>query len=85
MAQGLATIATAFALTSLVVAVVRGMPLGGPAAYLTVLFVVRGVLALVGERVAAAAGTSVSGALREQLLGRWLEATTEDGPLRPRR
>ena len=80
VAQGLATIATAFALTSLVVAVVRGMPLGGPAAYLAVLFVVRGVLALVGEQVAAAAGTSVSGALREQLLGRWLEATTEDRP-----
>jgi ATP-binding cassette subfamily C protein CydD len=79
-AQGAATIATAFALSSLVVAVVRGMPLGDPAAYLAVLFVLRGALALVGERLAAAAGTSVSGALREQLLTRWLDETADDRP-----
>jgi ATP-binding cassette subfamily C protein CydD/ATP-binding cassette subfamily C protein CydCD len=80
VAQGVATIATAFALSSLVVAVVRGMPLGHPAAYLALLFGVRGVLALVGERVAAAAGTTVSGALREQLLTRWLDVAAEDRP-----
>jgi ATP-binding cassette subfamily C protein CydD/ATP-binding cassette subfamily C protein CydCD len=79
-AQGVATIATAFALSSLVVAVVRGMPLGRPAAYLVVLFVFRGALALAGEQLAAAAGTSVSGALREQLLARWLDATADDRP-----
>ena len=80
VAQGVATIATAFALSSLVVAVVRGMPLGRPAAYLALLFVLRGALALTGERMAAAAGTSVSSAVREQLLTRWLDTTADDRP-----
>ncbi|TPG17956.1 thiol reductant ABC exporter subunit CydD [Pedococcus bigeumensis] len=80
VAQGAATIGTAFALSSVVVAVVKGMPLGHPAAYLALLFVFRGTLALAGERVAAAAGTSVSGALREQLLSRWLAQTADERP-----
>jgi ATP-binding cassette subfamily C protein CydD len=80
VAQGVATIGTAFALSSLVVAVVRGMPLGHPAAYLALLFGVRGLLALVGERVATSAGTTVSAALREQLLARWLSVTADDRP-----
>jgi ATP-binding cassette subfamily C protein CydD/ATP-binding cassette subfamily C protein CydCD len=78
--QGVATIGTAFALSAVVVAVVRGMPLVHPAAYLAVLFVVRGVLALVGEQVAAAAGTTVAAAMRELLLARWLSATAEERP-----
>ena len=82
VAQGAATVATAFALSSLVVAVVRGAPLGGPAAYLVGLFVVRGLLTYAGERVAASAGTSVTAALREQLLRRWLTGGSTDTPTR---
>jgi ATP-binding cassette, subfamily C, bacterial CydD len=78
--QGVATIATAFALSSLVVAVVDGMPLGRPAAYLVALFALRGVLAMVGERVAASAGTTVSAALRERLLARWLQSSADERP-----
>jgi thiol reductant ABC exporter CydD subunit len=78
--QGVATIATAFALTSLVVAVVRGEPVARPAAYLVVVLLVRAVLSFVGETVAASAGTRVSSAVREQLLTRWLSAPAEDRP-----
>lgn len=74
VAQGVATVATAFALSSVVVAVVRGTPLGEPAAYLVGLFVVRGVLALTGERVAASAGAAVSAGARTRLLRHWAEA-----------
>ncbi len=78
--QGVATVATAFALSSLVVAVVRGTPLGVPAAYLAVLFAARGVLTYAGERVAAAAGVSVSAAVRERLLAHWLGRPAEGRP-----
>ncbi|KRF28166.1 thiol reductant ABC exporter subunit CydD [Phycicoccus sp. Soil802] len=80
VAQGVATIGTAFALSSLVVAVVRGAPVASAAAYLVVVMVARAVLSFVGETVAAAAGTTVSSALRERLLDRWLSAPAEDRP-----
>ena len=80
VAQGVATIATAFALTGVVVAVVRGEQLGAPAAYLAVLFVVRGVLSYAAERAAARAGTTVSAAVRERLLSRWLSSPAEARP-----
>ena len=80
VAQGVATIATAFALSALVVAVVRGEPVTPPAAYLVVVLVVRAVLSFVGETVAASAGTTVSSALREQLLTRWLTAPADARP-----
>lgn len=80
VAQGVATIGTAFALSSLVVAVVRAEPLTGPAAYLVVVLVVRAALSWAGETAAASAGTTVSGALREQLLARWLAAPADDRP-----
>jgi ATP-binding cassette subfamily C protein CydD/ATP-binding cassette subfamily C protein CydCD len=80
VAQGTATIATAFALSSLVVAVVDGMPLGRPAAYLLALFTVRGALAFLGERVAADSGATVSAALRERLLARWLASPADERP-----
>jgi ATP-binding cassette subfamily C protein CydD/ATP-binding cassette subfamily C protein CydCD len=80
VAQGVATIGTAFALSSLVVAVVRGDAVARPAAYLVVVLAVRAVLSLVGETVAASAGTTVSNALREQLLTRWLSVSAEERP-----
>jgi ATP-binding cassette subfamily C protein CydD len=77
---GTATIAMAFALAQLVVAVVDGAPLGGPAGWLAGLLVVRAGLAWVAERVAAWAGVEVSAALRERLLGRWLAVPAERRP-----
>jgi ATP-binding cassette subfamily C protein CydD/ATP-binding cassette subfamily C protein CydCD len=41
---------------------------------------VRAVLSFVGETVAASAGTTVSNALRERLLSRWLSTPAEDRP-----
>ena len=76
----MATIATAFPLSALVVAVVRDEPVVHAAAYLVVVLVVRAVLSFVGESVAASAGTTVSNALREQLLRRWLSVPAEQRP-----
>lgn len=78
--QGLATIAMAFALTRLVVAVVEGAALVVPAAWLAGLLVVRAALAWVAERVAAWAGVEVTAALRERLLAHWLRLPTERRP-----
>lgn len=78
--QGVATIATAFALTAVVVAVVEGMPVGRPGAWLAGLFVVRAALSWTSERVSAWAGARVSAALREQLLGAWLRADADRRP-----
>ncbi|WP_406832952.1 thiol reductant ABC exporter subunit CydD [Pedococcus sp. KACC 23699] len=80
VAQGVATVATAFALSAVVVAVVRGTPLGAPAAYLLALFVVRGLLALTGDRVAASAGATVSAGARTRLLRHWATAPVERRP-----
>ncbi|GAA2486830.1 thiol reductant ABC exporter subunit CydD [Terrabacter carboxydivorans] len=71
IATGLATIATAFALSAVVVAVVQGYDLASPLAWLLALFAVRAVLAAATEWVAAWAGVSVSSALRAALLRRW--------------
>ena len=59
VAQGVATIATAFALAALVVAVVRGSDLVGPALWTGALFAARGLLGAVSETVAARAGALV--------------------------
>jgi thiol reductant ABC exporter CydD subunit len=80
VAQGVATIATAFALAALVVAVVDGTGLGGPVAWLTGLLVVRAGLGWVSERVAAWAGVEVTAALRTVLLRRWLASSAEERP-----
>jgi ATP-binding cassette subfamily C protein CydD/ATP-binding cassette subfamily C protein CydCD len=80
VAQGVATVATAFALSGVVVAVVRGTPLAAPATGLAVLFVVRGLLALAAERVAASAGVAVSAGARGRLLRRWLAVPAERRP-----
>ncbi|NUO36723.1 MAG: thiol reductant ABC exporter subunit CydD, partial [Dermatophilaceae bacterium] len=68
---GVATIATAFALSAVVVAVVERGDLPQPIAWLLGLFVVRAVLAATTEWVAAWAGVSVSSALRAALLRTW--------------
>jgi thiol reductant ABC exporter CydD subunit len=78
--QGVATVAMAFALAALVVAVVDGSPLGVPAAWLAGLLGVRAALAWVAERVAAWAGVEVTAALRERLLDRWLSVPAEERP-----
>ncbi|QIM22215.1 thiol reductant ABC exporter subunit CydD [Phycicoccus sp. HDW14] len=80
VAQGAATIGTAFALAALVVAVVEGAGLGGPVAWLTGLLVVRAGLGWMSERVAAWAGVEVTAALRTVLLRRWLDAPAEQRP-----
>jgi ATP-binding cassette subfamily C protein CydD len=78
--QGVATIALAFALAALVVAVVEGTELRTPALWLAGLFAARAALAWVAERVAAWVGVEVTVALRERLLGRWLWAPAESRP-----
>ena len=77
---GLATLAGAFALTTLVVAVVRGEPILVPAVVTLGVFGVRGLLAALSERVAAWAGAEVSTQLRDQLLATWLARPAEERP-----
>ena len=82
IAQGATTIATAFALTGVVVALATDAPLGAALGWLIVLFVVRGLLTTIGEYAAARAGADVSTALRRRLLGAWTRAgrATSDDP-----
>ncbi|GAA5029627.1 hypothetical protein GCM10023258_26170 [Terrabacter aeriphilus] len=82
IAGGVATIASAFALSAVVVAVVDGTDLTGPLGWLLALFAVRAGLAAVTERVAAWAGVRVSSALRAALLRRW-GTLPEDARLEP--
>ncbi len=69
--QGVATIATAFALTGVVVAIARSADVRMPLTWLVVLFAARGLLAAAAEYVAARAGAVVSTALRARLLAAW--------------
>ncbi|MGL4177465.1 MAG: thiol reductant ABC exporter subunit CydD [Dermatophilaceae bacterium] len=80
VAQGVATIGLAFALTALVVAVVSDDDRTGPAIALAVLFASRAGLGWAGERAAAAAGVEVSSAVREALVIRWLHLPAERRP-----
>ena len=70
---GIATIASAFVISAVVVAVVGGGSLTTALVWLAALFVVRAGLAGVSEWVAAWAGVTVSTALRSALLRRWGE------------
>ena len=72
-ASGAATIATAFALTGVVVAIARSADLSTPLAWLALLFIARGLLAATTEYVAARAGARVSTALRRRLLAAWIQ------------
>ncbi len=71
VAQGVATIATAFALATLVVAVVRAEPLLVAALWTGVLFAVRAGLGALSEGIAARSGVLVATELREQLIESW--------------
>jgi len=80
VALGLVTIGLAFALTSLVVAVVEGHKVVTPALWLVVLFTLRAVLAATSEQVGTWAGMRVSTVLRESLIGTWLERDADSRP-----
>ncbi len=79
-AVGVTTIASAFALTAVVVAVARGEDVVPAAAWLAGLFAVRGALAAGTELTAAWAGTRVSRAVRTRLLRRWLTVGADSRP-----
>lgn len=80
IAQGLSTIALAFALSALVVAVVRAGDLGTPVAFTAALFAARAALGWIAERVQAWAGVEVSLALRKRILAHWLTQPAEARP-----
>ncbi|MDN5718170.1 MAG: ATP-binding cassette domain-containing protein, partial [Janibacter sp.] len=84
VAQGIATIGTAFALAVLVVSVVRGQDLVAPMAWTGGLFVVRALLGAASETIAARAGTVVATHLREQLIAAWSQRTIDERPSRDR-
>jgi len=85
VALGVAAVAQAFAVSAVVVAVVRfGMP-GAPGLLtallaLAAVFAVRATLGALNEAYAARAGIRVSAALRERLLARWLAAPVDRMP-----
>jgi len=78
--QGLATIALAFAVTALVVAVVEGRQVLTPGMWLGGLFIARALLAAASEVVGTWAGVRVSTVLRERLIGAWLERDADSRP-----
>jgi ATP-binding cassette subfamily C protein CydD len=78
--QGLATIALAFAVTSLVVAVVEGREVLLPGVWLVGLFTLRALLVVASELVGTWAGMRVSTVLRERLIGAWLECDADSRP-----
>ena len=78
--QGLATVALAFALTNLVVAVAEGNEVLTPGVWLVGLFTVRALLAVANELVGAWAGMRVSTVLRERLLAAWMERDADSRP-----
>jgi thiol reductant ABC exporter CydD subunit len=80
VAAGLATIALAFVVTNLVVAVVEGREVLTPAVWLVSLFTVRAVLAAASELVSAWAGVRVSTLLRERLIAAWLKRDADSRP-----
>ncbi|WP_338752213.1 thiol reductant ABC exporter subunit CydD [Janibacter alittae] len=82
--QGILTIATAFALATLVVAVVRGESLVAPAAWTGALFAARALLGALTESIAARSGAIVATHLREQLLRVWSARTIDQRPSRER-
>lgn len=77
---GVATLVSAFAITSLVVAVARGEDAGPAALAVVASFAVRGIVAALGEHVAARAGAQVSTLVRERLVQTWLDRPAEQRP-----
>ena len=82
MLSGASTVATAFALSALVVAVVDGRGLTTPLVWLGALFLVRAALAAAGESLSAWAGVTVSTQLRSALLLRWAALDADHRPER---
>jgi len=80
VAAGLTTVALAFAVTALVVAVVEGRHVLAPSLWLAGLFMVRALLATATELVGTWAGMRVSTVLRERLLAAWLERDADSRP-----
>ncbi|HZY01462.1 MAG TPA: thiol reductant ABC exporter subunit CydD [Dermatophilaceae bacterium] len=80
VAQGLATIGLAFAVTALVVAVVEGHLVLAASLWLVGLFIVRALLAAANELVGSWAGTRVSTVLRQRLIRAWLERDADSRP-----
>lgn len=80
IATGLTTVALAFAVTALVVAVVEGLHVLAPSLWLVGLFSVRALLAAATELVGTWAGLRVSTVLRERLLAAWLERDADSRP-----
>jgi len=80
VAAGVATIALAFALTSLVVAVVESRETLTPGLWLVGLFTLRAALAMANELVGTWAGVRVSTVLRERLIAAWLERDADSRP-----
>jgi len=78
--QGLATVALAFAVTDLVVAMVEGRPVLTASLWLIGLFIVRALLAAANELAGTWAGMRVSTLLREQLVGAWLDRDADSRP-----
>jgi len=81
--QGLATIALAFAVTNLVVAVVEGShpsEVLTPGIWLVGLFTVRALLAVANELVGSWAGLLVSTVLRERLMATWMVRDADSRP-----
>ena len=78
--QGLATIALAFAMSALVVAVVERREVLTPGVWLVGLFALRALLAVANELVGTWAGMRVSTVLRERLIGAWLERDADSRP-----
>lgn len=82
VAQGISTIATAFALAALVVAVVRGRRCSSRLLWTGGLFALRALLGAASETIAARSGALVATRLREQLLAVWRERTIDERPSR---
>jgi len=80
VAAGLTTVALAFAVTALVVAVVEGRHVLAPSLWLGGLFIIRALLAAATELVGTWAGMRVSTVLRERLLAAWLERDAGSRP-----
>ena len=78
--QGLATIALAFAVTSLVVAAVEGHDIRSPGGWLLGLFILRALLTAATEVIGTWAGARVSTVLRARLIGAWLERDADSRP-----
>jgi thiol reductant ABC exporter CydD subunit len=78
--QGVATIALAFAVTNLVVAVAESSEVVTPGVWLVALFIVRALLAMASELVGSWAGLRVSTLLRERLIAVWMGRDAESRP-----